>query len=91
MELKFEDEEQYLRFFRLIEASVVDSDDHELIMLYSTMKHEIDKRREFAQAAIDRKLKNIQDMQAQIEADRLNIIELETEKARWELKEHTNE
>lgn len=91
MQIDIGDEEQFLRLFGVVRASMVDSDDHEMRMLYSSMKHDIDKKREFVQAVIDRKREQIKQMETQIEAERLNIIELEAERSRWEVPAHDSD
>lgn len=87
MQVSIEDDEQFLRLFGLIQVSLVDSEDYEMRMLYSTMKHEIDKRREYAQSAIYRAEKRIEELNTQIDVERLSIIDLEAEKSRWTIKE----
>lgn len=90
MQINFEDHEQVLKLFIVVKNSMVDSDDHELRMVYSQLKHHIDDQRAEIQNRINRKYHSIGELQTQIEAERLNIIELETEKTRWEIKEQDN-
>jgi hypothetical protein len=90
MQINIDDDEQFLRLFRLIEKSLVDSEDHETRMLYSTMKHEIDKRRDTAQTAIYRAEKRIEELNTQIDVERLNIIELQAQRDTWTIKEQND-